>query len=80
MKVKIRYFASLREKAGMSQEELELPKDHNLTKLYHELTSRYHFELSVQEIKFSVNSEYVPADYVLKANDVIAFIPPVAGG
>ncbi len=80
MKVKIRYFASLREKAGRSQEEIITEGDKNLMEIYQSLSTVYNFPLSAQEIKFSLNNEYVepttkPAEY-----DVVVFIPPVAGG
>ena len=80
MKVKVRYFASLREQAGKSQEEIEIEKGKNLKEIYQELSLRYGFTLLPQEIKYSVNNDYVDQIIQLNENDVVVFIPPVAGG
>ncbi len=80
MKVKVRYFASLREQAGKSQEEIEIEKGKNLKEIYQELSLRYGFTLLPQEIKYSVNNDYVDQIIKLNENDVVVFIPPVAGG
>ena len=80
MKVKVRYFASLREQAGKSQEEIEIEKGKNLKDIYQDLSLRYGFTLLPQEIKFSVNNDYVDQIIKLNENDVVVFIPPVAGG
>lgn len=80
MKLNIRYFASLREKAGKSQEEIHLENGKNLKDLYLELSNKYNFPLSANEIKFSVNNDYVDHLVKLNENDVVVFIPPVAGG
>lgn len=80
MKVKIRYYASLREKAGKSQEEIVVEKGQDLKDIYLALSAQYSFPLSVNEIKFSVNNDYVEPCVELHENDVVVFIPPVAGG
>ena len=80
MKVKVRYFASLREQAGKSQEDIEIEKGKNLKDIYQELSQRYGFTLLPQEIKYSVNNDYVDQIIKLNENDVVVFIPPVAGG
>lgn len=80
MKIRIKYFASLREKAGKSQEELELSGAPALDELYNKLSSQYGFPLSAREVKYSVNNEYVDNSFKLRENDTVVFIPPVAGG
>lgn len=80
MKVKVRYFASLREQAGKSQEDIEIEKGKNLMDIYQELSLRYGFTLLPQEIKYSVNNDYVDQIVKLNENDIVVFIPPVAGG
>ena len=80
MKINVRYFASLREKAGKSQEEILIEEGTNLENIYLDLSEQYGFTLSSKEIKFSVNNEYVDFSAKLNENDVIVFIPPVAGG
>lgn len=80
MNIKIKYFASLREKSQKSEDLLEISSEQNLSEIYAELRDKYNFPLTASEIKFAVNNEYVEADYQLKEHDVVAFIPPVAGG
>lgn len=80
MKIKIRYFASLREKAGKSHEEVEIEQGQDLKDIYLTLSTQYGFPLSANEIKFSVNNDYVEPWVQLNENDVVVFIPPVAGG
>lgn len=80
MIITIRYFASLREKSQRHEEKLEISPDESLSKIYQTLASRYDFPLSSQQVKFAVNNEYVENHYQLKENDVVVFIPPVAGG
>lgn len=80
MKIKVRYFASLREKAGISQENMTIEAGKDLKDLYLDLSQKYNFPLAANEIKYSVNNEYVEPSISLNENDVIVFIPPVAGG
>jgi molybdopterin synthase sulfur carrier subunit len=80
MKIIIRYFASLREKAGKSQEEILIENGKNLKDIYLGLSTKYGFPLTANEIKFSVNNDYVDHSVKLNENDVVVFIPPVAGG
>ena len=80
MEIKIKYFASLREKAQKSEEVIQLEKNKKLSDIYEELTNTYHFNYAPYEIKFAVNNTYVSDEYELQNNDVLAFIPPVAGG
>ncbi len=80
MKIQIKYFAGLREKAGKNQEEITLQEVCDLKSIYLKLSGQYHFPLSAHEIKYSVNNEYVECSKIPCENDVVVFIPPVAGG
>jgi molybdopterin-guanine dinucleotide biosynthesis protein A len=79
MQLKIQYYALMREQAGRSEETLETsattPAD-----LYTELSARYGFTLSREQLKVAVNSEFSDWSRKLAANDAVVFIPPVAGG
>jgi molybdopterin-guanine dinucleotide biosynthesis protein A len=79
MKLRIQYFALMREQAGRSEETLETaaatPAD-----LYGELTARYGFTLKREQLKVAVNSEFSDWSRPLAAGDDVVFIPPVAGG
>lgn len=80
MNITIKYFASLREKAGKKEEVFNISSKESLSEIYQSLASRYDFPLNSQQVKFAVNNEYVEDQYQLKENDVVVFIPPVAGG
>lgn len=79
MQLKVQYYALMREQAGRSEEILETaaatPAD-----LYVELTSRYRFTLTREQLKVAVNSEFSDWSRRLVAGDAVVFIPPVAGG
>jgi molybdopterin-guanine dinucleotide biosynthesis protein A len=79
MQLKIQYFALMREQAGRSEETLETaaatPGD-----LLVELTARYGFTLSREQLKVAVNSEFADWAQPLRSGDAVVFIPPVAGG
>lgn len=79
MKLRIQYFALMREQAGRSEETLETaaatPAD-----LYGELALRYGFTLMREQLKVAVNSEFSEWSRPLAAGDAVVFIPPVAGG
>ena len=78
-RLQICYYAALREMRGISEETIESSSD-NAEQLYDELAATYGLTLSKEIIKVAVNDKFVPWNTVLKSNDTIVFIPPVAGG
>ena len=85
MKVKVLYFASLREKIGKSAEEIELPAGvATVAALRSHLRDRGGaFESVFSEknlIRAAVNQDMVPPATAIKGGDEIAFFPPVTGG
>ena len=85
MKVKILYFASLREQVGKGSEEIELPVDiATLGALRAHLTARGGaWQTSLAEtrlVRMAINQDMVPASSVINTGDEIAFFPPVTGG
>ena len=79
MSIKVKYFASLREKAQKNDEEI-LENFKNSYDLYNALKEKYQFTLAVEELKVAINGEYKSFDTLIVAGDVVTFIPPVAGG
>lgn len=81
MKVRVKLFAMLRERAGTGDAFHELPEGSTVNDLWDTL-GREHGGLSGVKMKllYAVNSEYVPPDYRLADGDEVAFIPPVSGG
>ena len=79
MKINIKYFASLRDDSGMSDESLQT-SSLTIDELYNELNQKYHFSIDRHHLRVAQNEEYVPFETKLNNNDTIVFIPPVAGG
>ena len=79
MKLKIQYYALMREQAGRSEEWLDTAAA-TPAKLYDELSGRYGFTLAREQLKVAVNSEFSDWTRPLSAGDAVVFIPPVAGG
>jgi molybdenum cofactor guanylyltransferase len=79
LRLKIQYYALMREQAGRSEETLETWAP-TPAELYRELAARYGFTLSREQLKVAVNSEFSDWSRRLNMGDAVVFIPPVAGG
>jgi len=81
VRVRLLYFAVLRDIAGTSSSEIELPSGSRAVDVWERLRSK-HSELEAyrQPPMVAVNEEYVTPDHALRDGDELAFIPPVAGG
>ena len=85
MKVKVLFFASLREQLGKPAEELELPPAvATVADLRSHLTARggaYEKVFSGKAlVRAALNQAMVQPGARLKAGDEVAFCPPVTGG
>ena len=79
MKLKVQYFALLREQAGRANEEVQ-SNAANPSGLLQELRHRHPFTLTEKQLKVAVNGEFASWDQALADGDSVVFIPPVAGG
>lgn len=77
--IHITYFAALRDTTGCAEETL-ITDVLTGKALFHELTKKYHWPFSEENIQMAINDRYRPIDSVLKEGDSVVFIPPVAGG
>ena len=85
MKVKVLFFAGLREQLGTSSEEIELPAGvGTVAALRSHLRGRGGaWELALAEtklVRMAVNQDMAPPAAALKSGDEVAFFPPVTGG
>ncbi|MBI3248936.1 MAG: molybdopterin converting factor subunit 1 [Deltaproteobacteria bacterium] len=81
MRIRLRYFASLRERLKRGEETMEVPAGATVATVW-DLLQQSHPELTALErsIAFAVAQEYVDKTHPLQDNDELAFIPPVSGG
>ena len=77
--LEILYFARLAESAGKDEDRITFDGD-SLTELYQFLTDKYQFKLPQQKIAVAINHEITNWNAPIQDGDVVAFIPPVAGG
>jgi molybdopterin converting factor subunit 1 len=78
-KIRVQYFALLREQAGRSDESITTTA-HTPRDLYEELRKRYPFSLAPEMLRVAVNTEFGDWSQQLADGDAVVFIPPVAGG
>ena len=77
MDIKVRYFASLRDRMGRSEEQVTVGGSKvTVADLWKEVSD----EPIPETILVAVNMEYTDASHELKAGDEVAFFPPVTGG
>lgn len=81
MKVRIKFFAILRERAGTSEVAKEIAEGSTVEDLWRQLQRDYP-KLDVPGIRllYAVNQDYVGLDHKLKDQDEVVFVPPVSGG
>lgn len=81
MRIKLRFFASLREKLRRNEELREVPEGATVQTVWEQLKQEHPELVAVERsIAFAVAQEYVDKDHPLQDNDELAFIPPVSGG
>ena len=80
MKVSVRLFAGLRERAGTDRLEVELPEDARVADVLAAMAGTPVGALRPRECVVAVNREYAAADSPVQAGDEIALVPPVSGG
>ena len=80
MTIRVRLFASLREKTGTSATESKLAPGATLADLLEELHGRFPELRSCGRVAYAVNSEYAKLEQALVDGDEVALIPPVSGG
>ena len=81
MKLKLRFFAFLRESLGLSELDIECPEGTTVDVLRHDLGVRYGASSSFGTRMFvAVNWDPAEAKHELREGDEVAFLPPMSGG
>jgi MoaE-MoaD fusion protein len=79
--VQVLFFAVVRERLGRDSDELAFSAGMTAGSLLDELERRHPALAGLRSaIKLAVNEEFAPLDRALADGDVVALIPPVAGG
>ena len=81
MKVRARFFAQLRDAAGFSELDVDLPERSTIADL---LAQIYHTNPALRahdkSMLFGIGVEFAKRNHTLRDGDEIAIMPPVQGG
>ncbi|MFM2007381.1 MAG: molybdopterin converting factor subunit 1 [Pseudomonadota bacterium] len=77
MSIRVRYFASLREKMGRNEEQISSEGISTVNDLWKAVNQGRPLP---DHMLFAVNMEYADADSAVNDGDEVAFFPPVTGG
>jgi len=81
MKIKVLYFASLKDKLKKNEDIINLKEGSKVEDLLNDIISKNpQIQELLQKCMIAVNEEYSSKDRVLNENDIVAIIPPVSGG
>ena len=81
MQIRALFFAAYRDLLGTGEMALPLPEGTTVSGMVAELRGRGgEFGRLPAHPVIAVNEEYAGEDRILRDGDVVAFIPPVAGG
>jgi MoaE-MoaD fusion protein len=80
MRVSVRLFAGLRERAGTDRLDVELPDGARVSDVLEAMAATPVGALRPRECVVAVNREYAEAHEPVRAGDEIALVPPVSGG
>lgn len=80
-RVKLLFFATLRDRAGAKSLELDIPADLTVQGLKDKISNEYpNLKESMSSVLITINREYAFDDAVIPQNAELAMFPPVSGG
>ncbi len=77
MSIKVRYFASLKESIGRSEDNLAFSGAVTVSDVWHSANPN---KALPENVLAAVNMDYVELNSAVKDGDEVAFFPPVTGG
>jgi molybdopterin converting factor subunit 1 len=82
MKVKVLYFAAVRDLVGRDEEELDVPDDARTVAAFGAFLERAHPPLAgrMKHVRIAKNEAFAADGEPIAEGDTLALIPPVAGG
>jgi molybdopterin synthase catalytic subunit len=79
--IKLLFFATIRDRAGVKSLELDVPLDMTVEGLKEKLVADYpNLKESMHAVLITVNREYAFEEAVIPPNAEIGMFPPVSGG
>lgn len=79
MKILIKYFASFKERTGISQEYIYIDSGKSINDLLDIVTEKYNFKRE-KNLVVSLNHDYAKLDVKLNEGDEVAIMLPSSGG
>ncbi len=80
-RVKLLFFATLRDRAGAKSMELDIPADLTVRGLKDKLSAEYpNLKDAMVSVLITINREYAFDEAVIPLNAELAMFPPVSGG
>ena len=80
-RVKLLFFATLRDRAGAKFMELDIPIDLTVQGLKDKISNEFpNLKESMSSVLITINREYAFDDAVIPQNAELAMFPPVSGG
>ena len=81
MKIRVQFYAQLRDLIGVHELDFELPQDATVRELLKEIyTQQPALRAHDRSILIGADLEFVDREYKLKSGQEIAIMPPVQGG
>ena len=77
MSIKVRYFASLKESVGRSEDDLEFADLSTVSDVWRRANPE---KALPDNVLAAVNMDYVELNHTVNDGDEVAFFPPVTGG
>jgi molybdopterin converting factor subunit 1 len=78
-KIRVQYYAKLREERGRAEETVRTTA-RTAAEFFEELHERFGFSLRREQLRVAVNESFSDWEHALHEDDLVVFIPPVAGG
>jgi molybdopterin converting factor subunit 1 len=80
-RVKLLFFATLRDRAGAKSIELDIPSDLTVQGLKEKISTEYPtLKDSMSSVLITINREYAFDEAIIPSNAELAMFPPVSGG
>jgi molybdopterin converting factor subunit 1 len=80
-RVKLLFFATIRDRAGVKTLDLDIPMDLTIQGLKDKLAAEYpNLKESMKSVLITINREYAFDEAVVPQNAEIGMFPPVSGG